>query len=297
MPIVPSTLAARRDFRFFDSSLDEFLLSLLSSQQIPLSPTPKKPSELRTKYELGSYIKQHGLHHKVRTCGLRWQCGNEFLCPFCTPKRLKADRSSIEGLLRVAPSAEFVTLTVHHDADHTLADLWDAITSAWALMTKGKRWDKFRARFGVSGNVRAFDATWSPERGWHPHWHVAFVFEKELSEHKLAGFRAELTERWVAALNAVGHTGQAAAQRSEAIRNPAAVAAYLTGNSPFKLSETALPSYTPGDFLHSATQGDLTAAELWSKYEAASHHRRALAGAGVFRTMPRIAERRVVQFE
>ena len=175
--------------------------------------------------------------------------------------------------------------------------LWDAITNAWATMTRGKRWDKLRARYGVSGNVRAFDCVWSAEQGWHPHWHCAFVFEKELTEHALAGFRAELAERWVASLHSVGYSGQAAAQRSEAIRNPAAVAAYLTGNSPFKLSDTDSPSHTPGDLLHAATDGDLRAAELWGEYEVASLHRRALAGAGVFRTMPRIAQRRVVKFE
>lgn len=294
---MPAPRPARRDFRFFDTSLDEFLASPLSNLKMELLPTPSKPSQFLTKYELRGYLREHSQHTTVRGCNSFRTCKSEFLCPFCTPKRLHADRASIDGILRGAPSAEFATLTAQHSTADSLMALWDAITGAWAVMSKGKGWDTFRTRHAVSGQIRAFDCTWSAEQGWHPHWHCAFVFEKELTEHALAGFRAELAERWVAALHSLGYSAQAAAQRSEAVRNPAAVAAYLTGTGPFKLSVTDSPSFTPGDLLHAATDGDLAARELWGEYETASLHRRALAGAGAFRTMPRIAQRRVVQFE
>ncbi|CAN5124229.1 hypothetical protein BH11ACT5_BH11ACT5_02630 [soil metagenome] len=270
----------RASFLDGQSTLD----SLLSTQRGGVLPTPTKPYEQHSKWELRQQQRAGSSHPTVRKCGYNWRCNNEFLCPFCTMRMLCHDRTAIKGVLRFAPTAEFATLTMAHTLDGLLDEQWSILNRAWARMTKGKAWDTFRARFAVSGYVRSFDCTWSPRTGWHPHWHVILVSRIELNPTELAQLRARLGSQWTRALAAVGGDAGESAQLSEPVRNADAVAAYMTTDGPFKHSDPDSYSYTPLDLLHAATSGDKSAWMLWTEYEDASRGQRAVTLAGVFAT-------------
>ena len=278
-----------------DLSLDDFL-SFLSSPKDTNSPpcSISKSTQVNDKYELRSFLRTHSHHTKVKTCGIRWKCENEFLCPFCTSKRLRTDRDSIADVLRFAPSSEFATLTIGHVSSDPLVQLWDQLTEAWRLTVKGKSWDSFRRRHQVAGYVRSFDLTWSAEDGWHPHFHLAFHFSFSRSETELATFRAELKSRWLASVISAGAEADWSSQDSSSVLNPDAVAGYLTNGGPFKRSDQDSPTFTPGDLLHAAVDGDLRARQLWHEHERASLHRRAVVLAGSFSGADRLPQRRAV---
>jgi hypothetical protein len=265
-------------------NLDDFLRTLLSSPKDTSSPHPQRLDRDYDDGEVRAFLRTHSQHPRVRTCGIRWQCQNEFLCPFCTPKRLRRDRAAIAEILRGAHSSEFATLTMSHCADDSLGVLWSTLTEAWRLMTKGKGWDQFKNRHGLSGQVKAFDVTWSPDAGWHPHWHLGFSFSGERSDSELIAFRAELATRWVSKLEELGRTASRF-QLSEAIMNTDAVAKYLTDGGPRRRAHPDGISFTLGDLLQSATGGDLRARELVHEFEVASKGRQAISLGGVFYTM------------
>lgn len=266
-----------------DLSTDEFLHLLVSPSDTNSPPSSlSKSTQVYDRYELRSFLRTHSHHSKVRTCGIRWKCENEFLCPFCTSKRLRTDRASIADEMRSAPSSEFATLTIGHDPSDPLAQLWSVLTDAWRLTVKGKNWDGFRRRHQVAGYVRSFDLTWSADSGWHPHFHVAFSFMNLRSEIEQATFRSQLKARWVSAVARAGGVATEAIQDCSPVLNADAVASYLTDGGPFKRGDQDSPAWTPGDLLHAAVSHDVRAAELWHEFESASLHQRAVQPAGTF---------------
>jgi hypothetical protein len=104
-----------------------------------------------------------------------------------------------------------LTLTMRHHLGHRLVDSWNTATSSWVrlLRTHGKRvdsWLKIKDEFGVLGFVRAFEATYGEDFGWHPHLHIVMVLEGPASPARVRLMGERMYAIWEKGLAKRGYT-------------------------------------------------------------------------------------------
>lgn len=185
-------------------------------------------------------------------------CGSVWACPVCSEK-VNAERqheieTGIHNWLDEGNSILFGTFTLRHDRTDGLADLWDAISPAWAKTVGGSSWhgnkrttgDKHR--FNVAGWARVVEVK-DGANGWHPHIHVLFFLRgKAPSKNVVTDLRRRLFGRWESALAARGYSvldrvgvdlravgdaealGSYFAKNTYAVTSPGAAAYEVTGS-------------------------------------------------------------------
>lgn len=141
-------------------------------------------------------------------CGLS-TCKSVWTCPNCSA-RIQAGRAdelavAMAQHTRSGGAIDFLTLTMRHNAGHSLEALWDALTYAWGRVTSGKRWVADRALYGVAGWFRAVEVTHGVN-GWHVHVHVMIFVRAALSDGQRQALGQVMFGRWVAALERRGLT-------------------------------------------------------------------------------------------
>lgn len=105
-------------------------------------------------------------------------CGSVWACPVCSQKIQAKRQAEVATALAVARSRGwevlFLTLTMRHNAAHSLSGLWDHLSTAWGGLTTGKgqrAWAQDKDLYGVAGYLRLVEVTHG-ENGWHVHVHV-----------------------------------------------------------------------------------------------------------------------------
>lgn len=134
------------------------------------------------------------------------RCGSVHACPKCAPTIREQRAAQVDALLGRALAAGcivyFVTATVQHHHGQSLSYLWQRLQGSWSAAWSGRdvAWDNGD---GYVGQIRAFDLTHG-QAGWHPHLHVAVVFEpgSSLSDHRR--FLVERRRLYRRALQSVG---------------------------------------------------------------------------------------------
>lgn len=138
-------------------------------------------------------------------------CGSVWACPRCSAviamRRSLEIGAALQEVQRTGGQAWLVTLTVRHDASHTLDDVWKAVSSGWREVTGTHAWTGVEARtrkgaggrirkipaklgdrdrYGIGGTIRALEATWgNPQtggHGWHVHAHVVVMAMGDIAE-------------------------------------------------------------------------------------------------------------------
>lgn len=127
------------------------------------------------------------------------RCGSPWSCPGCSA-RLRGRRSL--GIVAIAGdvvarggSLCMATLTLRHNAGMPLADLVAAINAGWAAVSRDRAFKAFRDRSGVLGFVRGVEVTHGVN-GWHPHLHVLFFSDRQLSARDYVELRGVLESGW-----------------------------------------------------------------------------------------------------
>ena len=159
----------------------------------------RPPRPARCRWAVGSTV---GVHHG--DTGAHWtgveRCGSIWACPVCASvirhKRANDVQQAVESWQAQGGSVVFVTLTVRHGVEDDLAMTLDAVMSGWRRLLQGKAWQRFRARFGIRGQIRAIETTVSAEAGWHPHCHALFFVDQPLSDADLVEWERSMFERW-----------------------------------------------------------------------------------------------------
>ncbi len=230
--------------------------------------------------------------HGVETCGSVW------LCPVCSAKIAEHRRGEIEAMLdahiagrrrrpvltadswamatwetvQAAPGAVYMlTVTVPHRAWDSLAVMREVVTDCWTRVVRGAPWDRWKAKAGIVGVIRAMEVTYG-RNGWHPHLHV-LVLAADLAPELEAEFSAWLAERWArfvakAGLGEVNHHG-VEWHRAEKIATAgdylvkwgcdAEIAKWATKRSAGK-------SRSPWQLLADAAEGDAEARMRWREF-------------------------------
>jgi hypothetical protein len=137
----------------------------------------------------------------VGVCGLVW------VCPVCGPKIRQGRAEEIGATLRAAIDqgygVEFATFTMRHHVGQRLADLLRASQGAWESTLDSRQLRRLLRALGYVGLCNAHDLTHG-ENGWHPHRHVAMLFERPLTDQERCELEELLWKVWDGRLRARG---------------------------------------------------------------------------------------------
>ena len=116
---------------------------------------------------------------KTRYSGLR-VCGRLWTCPVCAAKISERRAAELAQAITQARNLDIevalLTVTVPHVRQDSLADLLDALRTAWRSFTSGGTSGRLRRAIGLVGTIRNIEITYG-ENGWHPHFHCLMFFK------------------------------------------------------------------------------------------------------------------------
>lgn len=152
-------------------------------------------------------------------------CGSVWACPVCSAQIVRQRSELLAEVIRRwhdrGGRAVMVTLTVRHDRQQTLAQVWDAVGKGWAAATTGAAWKDWGDRLGVPSArgghkihyTRVTETTVSNSNGWHVHVHaLLFVQDVPGVEATVQQLAADMWRRWDRAVQRAGLSGGSYAQ-------------------------------------------------------------------------------------
>lgn len=170
-----------------------------------LSPSPRqqKCGRCRRQSDVLVMTRDDGAHFSGLVV-----CGSVHCCPVCAAVIQCRRRKQLEDAERNAHERGYgyahVTITARHTAQTDPKALYEAISAAWSHARSGAPWQRWKARIGFLGTIRATDATVGAN-GLHVHFHVALVTGRPLTVDELGGLRAFWFARYSAKLRQLGH--------------------------------------------------------------------------------------------
>lgn len=232
--------------------------------------------------DIGIYKTEHSAYF-----GNVQSCGSLHACPVCAAKIRQRRAVEIDLAVRshldAGGSALFWTATLPHDFGDELSHLLASVAKAFRRVIGGRGWIEDKRDYAISGTIRASETTFG-KAGAHPHLHVIFFCDKQLSAGEIGTLHSRLFGRWSSAVESVGYR----APRSELcpIETVGAreLGAYvtkmvLTDESNRKLGmemtrhdlKTKRKGRAPFQVLRDfAVSGDCADLDLWREWERAS---------------------------
>jgi len=214
------------------------------------------------------------------------RCGSVWVCPICarrvSERRKEEVQGAIDNAIRSGNGVLLVTHTFPHGAGDVLADILPKFGKAQRASKSGRAAKALHANYGFIGEIRTLEVTHG-NNGWHPHAHSIWITEKPLSQDQQKALRADLYHLWVAACARVGLPEPSDAHGVD-VRGARYAGEYvakwgfameITGSTS-KRGKKESAGRTPWQLLAEATEGDLTAAELWQEFAHAFFGKRQL---------------------
>lgn len=216
--------------------------------------------------------------HGARYRGLM-RCASIWACPVCSA-RIRQERAEDIGLA-VKRHRErggrvwLVSLTLPHDFEDDLGELWETVAKGWRRCLSGQGW---RVRLGVVGTIRSTEVTYG-RSGWHPHVH-ALVFTGRAG-CEAGSVRAHFASRWRGAVEADGWRAPHETYGVDVVEvgSDDGIAGYVAG---LELARGDLKrgrwrgSLTPFQVLECAGYGQAWALGVWWAWERGSAGRRGI---------------------
>lgn len=239
----------------------------------------RRASEVGLKF-VGGHLCFDGLVH----------CRSIWACPTCSPF-LRRHRASVlsRGMVQVAElgcGLVFVTLTYPHSFGMPLKELFGRVTKGWAAVCVDKGVRRVLELLGKVGWVRSLEVTYG-ENGWHPHLHLAFVFDRRLERAEVLVLLDELFRAWCSFAKRSGYpvpSRRYGVQGSNVLRGNADVAKYLSKVEGLSQEMLRLDTkrgrvggVAPFEILRAVAGGMAEAEPVWYEYEAGSFGRKALS--------------------
>lgn len=115
-------------------------------------------------------------------------CGSVWACPVCSAKIQHRRRSELQQLVDWAQgqgySVVFGTMTLRHNADQALQDLWDTLSVCHQRVAQDRAVRELRKDLGFVGYVRAVEVT-RGDHGWHPHIHSLYLLRGDATDEEI----------------------------------------------------------------------------------------------------------------
>lgn len=128
-------------------------------------------------------------------------CGSQWICPTCSFKITQGRKIELaEGMkacrgkgLHVA----MLTLTVPHYLGDDLKALIKKMGEAkHALWTNRNSRDYFENEFKLVGHITATEVKYSDRNGFHPHYHILLILDKQYTAEDLKIIESDIYELW-----------------------------------------------------------------------------------------------------
>jgi hypothetical protein len=136
-------------------------------------------------------------------------CGSVWNCPICAAKISERRKLELKQAFQLhkedGGKIAHLTLTFSHSRDDLLAENLDKFTKAIKKFRSGKRYQKIRDTMNMIGSIRVFEVTYSDSNGFHPHAHLAILYN---NDYPLFMANAEMNELWLKACAAFGLSGK-----------------------------------------------------------------------------------------
>ncbi len=204
------------------------------------------------------------------------------LCPVCCARKrasqLRAVEASTEGIDQVA----LMTLTVPHDRKTPLADMLDAMATAWNASMSARQRRAWEA-VGMVGWLKALDYTHG-QNGHHPHYHAVLYFDRHVSEETLTEVFSDTFDRWSRSIErSLGRAPTKTAQDIQHARDRDDVRRYAI--KAFSMDALWVESKDRGgdtmwEVLKQAPESTRHRA-VWSEIETATYRRRWATAGGI----------------
>lgn len=131
-------------------------------------------------------------------------CGSVWLCAVCASKISERRKNElIQGVNNHDLGLAMVTFTMRHSAGDSLKENLDILQEAILRLVSGGWFQRFKSRWGLIGSVTNLEITYG-ENGWHPHKHLLYFFDREISSYDLQVMRSELVKRYLYLLDILG---------------------------------------------------------------------------------------------
>lgn len=202
------TASFQRETRFRRWQLRYRLQAVQASRTLNDGEAPVLPSTygcarfLITTGGFGQAALLLGPDGKAGYAGVR-TCSSVSSCSVCSA-RIRAQRTrEIEAAgvawLRQGGHLGFGTLTLPHDDGEALTAVLDAVRGAWRYVQQDKGFRAVKEAYGLRF-VRSYEFTYTRAEqggnGWHPHMHVLWFSEVELTATRLAALFAAIEAPW-----------------------------------------------------------------------------------------------------
>lgn len=208
-------------------------------------------------------------------------CGDPRVCIICAPRIGERKGDLLLDFMLAHPELYpvLVTFTLQHELTDRLADVLGKLLDSWRCTTQRKEYQRILEAYGLVGFVRTLEGTWGAVFGWHPHLHVLWFSDRELTENELHQLKYRLSWLYGGAVEDRG--GYVHAEWGVDVRTgDEALAAYLNkwglsgemAKAPVKKGRRG--GYAPFDLLRLAHQGEDWAASLFQEYAAAMKGRK-----------------------
>lgn len=203
----------------------------------------------------------------VQTCGSIW------LCPVCGAKvrQKRADEIAHGSLLHLERGGflESSMLTIPHEMGNDLDEDWGVLQAAVNAITRGKAWQTAVKRYSLAGYVRSMEQTHTAN-GWHPHAHLLWFFDRELSPTERAAFGAWVFGRFSDAVAEQGRPRPAEwLHRLYPVRSAAAISEYVAkaGLDDFAAVDDGSGRERPRAIGYEMARSDLKTGRSWETSE------------------------------
>lgn len=159
------------------------------------------------------------------------KCGLGFLCPDCGYRKMEGMREILNAGIAVARRdglrLVMLTLTTRHRPDESAAEVYGRIAGAFQGFKRVTAWTRLMKR--AAGFAWVIEWTWSPERGFHPHFHVVIAIKADSEEDAIAAVY-KVRPHFMRQLVAAGGDGisEAALERSFHVAGAEAVGNYMS---------------------------------------------------------------------
>jgi len=152
-------------------------------------------------------------------------CGSVWTCPVCAARITEQRRvelsAGIERWRGGGGGVFMAAFTLQHSVDDMLISLRRLLNDSYRTMIARKQYAVIRRQYGIVGSVSSLEVTHSFRHGWHPHRHVLFFTEKELTDQDIFDLQVAFTALWRGILVKRGRVvdNQRGADRSVVLSN------------------------------------------------------------------------------
>lgn len=253
--------------------------AIKSQQQVEVIDLQRRLWALhKTMWKITDYDRLRGCHRWIAdgagAASLRWhEPGRASWSSLCTSSSVWASPLSAAAIGKTRAvevstaldtwfkqgkqhSVEFLTLTLAHNREQELKDVWDTLSYAWrgvvagASWRGGKRYEGDKKRFGVQHWIKSVEITHGAN-GWHVHLHVLLLLDKELTQDQRGALENNIYSRWSKAAQRRGFKAPSRAhgvklEKARKDKNAHDLGTYLAKGSIASVAETLAQEMTAG---------------------------------------------------